>query len=147
MVYNFSQQSYNPLYFCISVVMSTLFLILFLWILSLFSLVLLNVHQFCLSFDNIMSYGPFLVSLCHLFLLDLCISFCWLWAYCLVAQWCLMLCDPTDCSTPGFPVHNYLLELVQTHVHWISDAIQPSYPLSSPSLTAFNLSQHQGLFQ
>ena len=94
-----------------------------------------------------MSYGPFLVSLCHLFLLDLCISFCWLWAYCLVAQWCLMLCDPTDCSMPGFPVHNYLLEFVQTHVHWIGDAIQPSYPLSSPSLTAFNLSQHQGLFQ
>ena len=58
-----------------------------------------------------------------------------------------MLCDPMDCSTPGFPVHNYLPEFVQTHVHWVSDAIQPSYPLSSPSLPAFNLSQHQGLFQ
>ena len=58
-----------------------------------------------------------------------------------------MLCDPMDCSTPGFPVHNYLPEFVQTHAHWVSDAIQPSYPLSSPSLPAVNLSQHQGLFQ
>ena len=52
-----------------------------------------------------------------------------------------------DCSTPGFPVHHQLLELSQTHVHWVGDAIQPSYPLSSPSPPAFNLSQHQGLFQ
>ena len=49
-----------------------------------------------------------------------------------------------DCNTPGFPVHHQLLELTQTHVHWVSDAIQPSHPLSSPS-PAFNLSQHQGL--
>ena len=54
---------------------------------------------------------------------------------------------PTDCSTPGFPVHHQLPELAQTHVHWVSDAIQPSHPLSSPSPSAFNLSQHQGLFQ
>ena len=52
-----------------------------------------------------------------------------------------------DCSTPGFPVHHQLLKLTQTHVHWVSDAIQLSYPLSSPSPPAFNLSQHQGLFQ
>ena len=52
-----------------------------------------------------------------------------------------------DCSTPGFPVHHQLLELAQTHVHWVSDAIQPSHPLSSPSPPALNLSQHQGLFQ
>ena len=51
-----------------------------------------------------------------------------------------------DCSTPGFPVHHQLPELAQTHVHRVSDAIQPSYPLSSPSLPALNLSQHQGLF-
>ena len=57
------------------------------------------------------------------------------------------LCDPIDCSTPGFPVHHQLPELAQTHVHHISDAIKPSYPLSSPSPPAFNLSQHQGLFQ
>ena len=52
-----------------------------------------------------------------------------------------------DCSMPGFPVHHQLLELAQTHVNWIDDAIQPSHPLSSPSLPAFNLSQHQGLFR
>ena len=54
--------------------------------------------------------------------------------------------DPMDCSTPGFPVHHQLPELAQTHVHRVGDAIQPSHPLSSPS-PAFNLSQHQGLFQ
>ena len=52
-----------------------------------------------------------------------------------------------DCSTPGFPVHHQLPEFTQTHVYRISDAIQPSHPLSSPSPPAFNLSQHQGLFQ
>ena len=57
------------------------------------------------------------------------------------------LCDPMDCSTPGFPVHHPLPEFPQTHVHRVGDAIQPSHPLSSPSPPAFNLSQHQGLFQ
>ena len=52
-----------------------------------------------------------------------------------------------DCSTPGLPVHHQFPELAQTHVHWVSDAIQPSHPLSSPSLPTFNLSQHQGHFQ
>ena len=65
----------------------------------------------------------------------------------LVTQLCLTLCDPMDCSTPGFPVHHQLLELAQTHIHRVRDAIQPSYPLSSPSPSTFNLSQHQGLFQ
>ena len=64
-----------------------------------------------------------------------------------VAQSCLTLCNPMNCSTPGLPVHHQLLEFTQTHVHRVSDAIQPSYPLSSPSPPAFNLSQHQGLFQ
>ena len=50
-------------------------------------------------------------------------------------------------SMPGFPVHHQLPELTQTHVHWVGDVIQPSFPLSSPSPPAFNLSQHQGLFQ
>ena len=63
------------------------------------------------------------------------------------AQSCLTLCHPMDCSTPGFPVHHQLLELTQTHVHQVSDAIQPPHPLSSSSPSAFNLSQHQGLFQ
>ena len=60
---------------------------------------------------------------------------------------CLTVCDPMDSSTPGFSVRHQLTELGQTHVHWISDAIQPSHPLSSPPLPAFNLSQHQDLFQ
>ena len=55
--------------------------------------------------------------------------------------------NPTDCSMPGLPVHHQLLELTQTHVHWVSDAFPPSHPLSSPSPPAFNLSQHQGLVQ
>ena len=64
-----------------------------------------------------------------------------------VIQSCLTLCDPMDCSTLGYPVHHQLLELAQTHVHWVSDTIQPSHSLSSPSPPAFNLSQYQGLLQ
>ena len=64
-----------------------------------------------------------------------------------VAQSCLTLCNPMDHSTPGLPVHHQLPEFTQTHVHQVGDAIQPSHPLSSPSPPAFNLSQHQGLFQ
>ena len=64
-----------------------------------------------------------------------------------VAQSCLTLCIPMDCSMPGFPVHHQLPEFTQTHVHRVSDAIQPSHPLSSPSPPAFNHSQHQGLFK
>ena len=64
-----------------------------------------------------------------------------------VAQSCLTLCDPMDCTAPGFPIHHQLPELTQTHVHWVGDASQPSHPLSAPSPPAFNLSQHQGLFQ
>ena len=63
-----------------------------------------------------------------------------------VTESCLTLCDPMDCSTPGFPVLHHLPELAQTHVCWVGDAIQPSHPLSSPS-PSFNLSQHRGLFQ
>ena len=62
------------------------------------------------------------------------LSHVWLW-------------DPMNRSTPGLPVHHQLPESTQTHVHWVSDTIQPSHPLSSPSPPAFNLSQHQGLFQ
>ena len=64
-----------------------------------------------------------------------------------VAQSCLTLCNPMNCSTPGLPVHHQLLESTQTHVHQIGDAIQPSHPLSSPLPPALNLSQHQGLFK
>ena len=66
---------------------------------------------------------------------------------CSVAQACPTLFDLMDCSTPGLPVHHQLPEPAQTHVHRVSDAIQPSHPLSSPYPPAFNLSQHQGLFQ
>ena len=62
---------------------------------------------------------------------------------CSVAQLCLTLCDPMDCSMPGFLILHHLPELAQTHVHWVGDAIQTSHPLSSPSPPAFNLSQHQ----
>jgi len=64
-----------------------------------------------------------------------------------VAQSCLTLCDPMNHSTPGLPVHHQLPEFAQTHVHWVSNAIQPSHPLSSPSPPAPNPSQHQSLFQ
>ena len=64
-----------------------------------------------------------------------------------VTQSCPILCDHMDCSIPGFPVHHQLLEPAQTHVFWVSDAIQSSHPLFSPSPPTFSLSQHQGLFQ
>ena len=64
-----------------------------------------------------------------------------------VAQLCPILCDPMNRSTPGLPAHHQLPEFTQTHVHRVSDAIQPSHPLSSPSPTVLNPSQHQSLFQ
>ena len=82
---------------------------------------------------------PFLSSTSLL----LCSSSC----CCSVAKSCLILCDPMNCSTPGFPLLHCLPEFAQTHVHWVGDAIQPSNLLSPPSPPAFNLSQHLGLFQ
>ena len=64
-----------------------------------------------------------------------------------VAQLCPTLCNPMNHSTPGLPVHHQLPEFTQTHVHRVSDAIQPSHPLSSPSPPVPNPSQHQSLFQ
>ena len=72
---------------------------------------------------------------------------CLLKSFSSVTQLCLTLCDPMDCSTPGFPVHHHFPEFVQSHVHWVSDAIQPSHPLSSLFSSSFNFSQHQGLSQ
>ena len=63
-----------------------------------------------------------------------------------VAQSCLILCSPMNCNMPGFPVHHQLPEHAQTHVHWVSGAVQPSH-LSSPSPPTFNFSQHQSLFK
>ena len=64
-----------------------------------------------------------------------------------VVQLCPTLCDPMNRSTPGLPVHHQLPEFTQTHIHRVSDAIQPSHPLSSPSPPASKPSQHQSLFQ
>ena len=64
-----------------------------------------------------------------------------------VSQSCPTLCEPMNRSTPGLPVHHQLPEFTQAYAHWVSDAIQPSHPLSSPSLPALNLFQHRGLFQ
>ena len=66
---------------------------------------------------------------------------------CSVTQLCPTLCDPMDCGTSGFPVFHYFLEFSQIYVHWVSDAIQWYHLLLSPSLPAFNIFQHQGLFQ
>ena len=71
----------------------------------------------------------------------------WIVPCCSVTKLCPTLCDPMDCSTPGFPVLRNLPEFAQTHIHRIGDAIQPSHALSSPFPPALNLSQHQGLFK
>ena len=85
----------------------------------------------------------------HLFDIHITLStaFWRVYQFSLLIQSYPTLCDPMDCSTPGFPVVHQLLELTQTHVHIVGDAIQPSHPLSSPSPLALNLSQHYGLFQ
>ena len=72
---------------------------------------------------------------------------CYNFQFSSVTQLCLTLFDPMDCSLQSFAVHHQLLELTQTHVHWVSDAIQPSHPLLSRSPPPFNLSQYQGLFK
>ena len=66
---------------------------------------------------------------------------------CSVAKLCPTLCDPMNCSMPGFPVLHYLLRLAQTHVHWVCDAIQPPHPLLPPPHPVLSLSQHQDLLQ
>ena len=86
----------------------------------------------CLSPFNVLSYCPSLSRSCYC---------------CLVAKLCPTLCDPMDCSMPGFPVLHYHLEFARTYVHWVGDAIQPSPAVSPPSPLALSLSHHQGLFQ
>ena len=75
------------------------------------------------------------------------ISYFYTYQFHSVIQSCPTLCNPMDWSMPGLPVHHQFPESAQTHVHRVGDAIQPSYPLSTPSPPAFNLSQHQGLLQ
>ena len=74
-------------------------------------------------------------------------TLCSIWICCSVAKSCPTLCDPMDCSTSGSSVLHYILEFAHILVYWVSDANQPSHPLSPPSPFAFNISQHQGLFQ
>ena len=76
------------------------------------------------------------VGICQILFLHILIC-------CSVTKSCLTLCDPINCSLLGFPVLHYLPEFAQTHVRWISDAIQPSHLLLPPSPSAFNLSHHQ----
>ena len=100
------------------------------------------------------SYLSFLVFSLSLVFFFITSCFCFMKAVilktislcCSFARLCLTLCKPMDCSMPGFPVLLHLPEFAQTHVHWVSDAIQSSHPLPSHSYPAFNLSQHQGLF-
>ena len=75
------------------------------------------------------------------------IQFCFVVVFQLLSHVQSCSWNPWNCSTRGFPVFLYLPEFTQTHVYWVGDAIQPSHPLSFPSLPAFNLSQHQGLFK
>ena len=95
--------------------------------------------------------GPLVSSVSHALRRHTVSFSCFLFFFCksvsTVAQLCLTLCNPMDWSTPGLPVHHQPPEFTQTHVYWVSDAIQPSHPLLSPSPPTFNLSQHQGLFK
>ena len=97
-------------------------------------------------------YHPFLLSLLPWLADSLPLappgkpSWCLVW-FSTVTQSCPTLCDPMDCSVPGLPVHHQLPEFTQTHVHWVSNAIQPSHLLSSPSPPASNPSQHQGFWK
>ena len=95
--------------------------------------------------------GPLVSSVSHALRRHTVSFSCFLFFFCksvsTVAQLCLTLCNPMDWSTPGFPVHHQIPKLAKIHGHWVSDVIQPSHPLLFLSLPAFNLSQHQGLFQ
>ena len=89
----------------------------------------------------------FLVSLLYIYVCVYIYTYIYVYIYISLVQspsW-PTLCDPMRCRMPGLPVHHQFPELTQTHVHHVSDAIQPSHPLSSPFPPAFNLSQHQGL--
>ena len=96
---------------------------------------------------NYSSYTISWVSLYRQYMLHVLLFNATLVQFSSVAQLCSTLCDSMDCNMPGFPVHHQLQEFTQTHVHWVSDAIQPSHPLLSPSPPAFSLSQHQSLFR
>ena len=100
----------------------------------------MSIQAFCLFLNWVVLFVSMLSCLSYLYTLAIKL-------FSSVAQSCPTLCDPMDCSMPGFPVHHQLPELTQTHVHRVGDAIQASHPLLSPSPPACNLSQHQGLFK
>ena len=95
-----------------------------------------------LTFRFLIHLSLFLCMVLESVLVSLCLFFHSL-QFSSVAQLCLTLCDSMNCSMPGHPVHHQLLESTQTHVHWVGDAIQPSYPLSSSSPPALNLTQNR----
>ena len=93
-------------------------------------------------------FGSCTYHIYHKYLMHFClVSFHHIFQFSSVAQSCLALCNLMNCSTPGFLVHHKLPELAQIHIHRVGDTVKPSHTLSSPSPSAFNLSQHQGLFQ
>ena len=102
----------------------------FILLLSLISLRILSQEW---NFNFIKSSSKLTEKIISIFFFSLlvCLNGRLCGCYCLVTQLCPTLCDPMDCSTPGSPVLHYLPEFAQTHVHWVDDAIQPSYPLSS----------------
>ena len=110
-------------------------------------------NHFLLSFPQIFISGNFLVNSGGFINVTISVLICLFSDFFFrvhfssVTRSCPTLCDPMNCSTPGLLVHHHLPEFTQTHVHRVSDAIQPSYPLSSPSPPVPNLSQHQSLFQ
>ena len=117
------------------------------WSLELFSLPLAHKYPETHLF-------PFSIMLIKTLQSNFQLFFFFAWSFCFlgfqfssVAQSCPTLCDPMNHSTPGLPVHHQLPEFTQTPFHQVSDAIQPSHPLSSPSPPAPNPSQHQSLFQ
>ena len=101
----------------------------------------------CITLQNKLVSFLQQLTVLHCLFFGICQHLVYISCCCSVAQSCLTLCDPMDCSTPGLPVLHCLPELAQTHVHRVSDVIQPSHPLSPPSPPAFNLSHHQRLFQ
>ena len=119
------------------------------WQLSFFCVfyIFLYIFTLCLSFSHLVNFGLICLMLSYGCVIP---GFLFLWPtfqFSSVTQLCPTPCDPMNHSTPGLPVHHKLLESTHTHDHWVSDAIQPSHPLLSPSLPAPNPSQHQGLFQ
>ena len=95
--------------------------------------------------DFFLAKQKFMFPYIHIYIIDILKVWYWSSVQLFIHAW--LFATPTDCSTPGFPIHHQLHELAQNHVNRVGDAIQPSHPLLSPSPLAFNLSQHQGLFQ